>query len=135
MAVKEKIAELQAEFGDLEDALMKYTYLIELGTLLPEMAEEDRTEEALVKGCQAKVWLHLANRKGRLIIQADSNTAVMRGALYLVREVYHDVVFDEIADAPKDLFEVLGLNEFLIGRRQGISGIQRMIFDYADKHK
>ena len=40
--------------GDWED---RYAYVMELGQTLDAMAEEDKTEENRVKGCQATVWL------------------------------------------------------------------------------
>lgn len=135
MTVKEKIAELQIEFQELEDALMKYTYLIELGTLLPEMPEEDKIDRYLVKDCHAKVWLKLANPNGKLLIEADSNTAVMRGILYLIKEVCHKRSLEEIKDVPDNLFVLFGLDYFLTERRHGIAGILQMIFDYADEQK
>src|SRR5690606_37902005 len=49
--------ELLANFELLGDWEERYRYIIDLGRKLPPLADEDRTEENRVHGCQATVWL------------------------------------------------------------------------------
>lgn len=51
------IDELSENFELLEDWEDKYRYLIDLGEKLPPFAEECRTDEWKVSGCQSQVWL------------------------------------------------------------------------------
>ena len=53
----EIISEFSLLDGDME---MTVFYIMELGQKLPEMAERDKTDENIVKGCQSKVWLTAA---------------------------------------------------------------------------
>lgn len=51
------IDELSENFELLDDWEDKYRYLIDLGEKLPPFAEECRTDEWKVSGCQSQVWL------------------------------------------------------------------------------
>ena len=39
--------------------LDRYQYLIDLGRRLPPLAEEEKTDDKLLTGCQSRVWLYL----------------------------------------------------------------------------
>ena len=56
----ETLIENSQTLGDWED---RYAYVMELGQTPDAMAEEDKTEENRVKGCQATVWLKSQNRR------------------------------------------------------------------------
>ena len=58
MTINEIQEEIIEEFSLLDgDMEMTVFYIMELGQKLPEMPEETKTEENIVKGCQSKVWL------------------------------------------------------------------------------
>jgi cysteine desulfuration protein SufE len=58
MTINQIQDEIIEEFSLLDnDMEMTVFYIMELGQKLPEMPEETKTEENIVKGCQSKVWL------------------------------------------------------------------------------
>ncbi len=58
MTIEEIQEEIVSEFDLLDgDQEMTVLYVMELGQKLPDMKEEDKTEDNIVKGCQSKVWL------------------------------------------------------------------------------
>lgn len=117
MGVRERIDGLAAEFGRLDDAFLRYTYLTELGGLLPPMDAAQKREETLFHGCQARVWVCTEIRQGRLFVQADSDSLVMRGILYLLYAAYNGA---QAADARRTRFDPaaeIGLAEEFSARR------------------
>ena len=42
------------EFSVYDDWMDKYAYLIEIGTAMPAMEEQYKTEDNLIKGCQSR---------------------------------------------------------------------------------
>ena len=51
--------EIVASFSLFPEWLDRYQYLIDLGRKLPPLAEEEKTDDKLLSGCQSRVWLYL----------------------------------------------------------------------------
>ena len=75
------------EFRGLGDPFGCYSYLLALAALLPPCPEEVKVPENAVKGCQSHVWLRSWAEEGRFRFQADSDTYVVKGLLYLLTNV------------------------------------------------
>ncbi len=80
MLEKEIIAEFQA-LADVDD---KYAHLFSLGDQLPELNPAYKTEAYRVKGCESTVWFHLRPEGGRLYLEADSDSMVIKGITALL---------------------------------------------------
>lgn len=72
MTINEKQDALIEDFDLFDDQLEKTQYIIDLGKKLPPIAEEYKTDENLIKGCQSRVWLHTEMRGERVYFEADS---------------------------------------------------------------
>ena len=57
MTINQKQDELIEEFELFDDWESKYEYIIDLGKKLTPLAEQYKTEENIIKGCQSRVWL------------------------------------------------------------------------------
>ena len=75
------------EFRQLGDPFACYSYLLGLAGLLPPCPEEVKIPENAVAGCQSHVWLHSWAEEGRFRFQADSDTYILKGLLYLLMNV------------------------------------------------
>ena len=119
-----RIAQLASEFAQLEDEFLRYTYLVELGGLLPPMAPEEKTSEHLFSGCQSRVWLVMEARNGRFYLRDDSDTVVMSGLLYLFVNIYNGTALADAANSSFDPLRKIGLTgSFSSPRQSGINGI------------
>ena len=58
------LAEINAEFEELDDPTDRMTYLVEIGKSLPPLDDRLRTEPNRVLGCQSMVWLVAQERPG-----------------------------------------------------------------------
>src|SRR5688572_21355076 len=95
--------EIINEFSLLDgDQEMTLFYIMELGQKLTPLAEEFRTEENIVKGCQSKVWLTAALKGEQVFFQADSNTAITKGLVSILIRILSGQKPDDILQA--DLF-------------------------------
>ncbi len=68
--------ELLEKFGKFDTWMDKYNFIIELGKSLPELSDEHKREEKLIKGCQSRVWLHAELLDGKVIYFADSDSMI-----------------------------------------------------------
>lgn len=108
-----------------EDRNGKLEYLIDLGEKLPELEEEHKLEDNLIKGCQSKVWL-VSDRQGeRLQYKADSNTAITKGLIALLIRVLSEQKIGDIARADLYFIRDIGMSTFIGSQRS--NGFANMI--------
>lgn len=79
MTINEIQDEIIEEFELFDDWEGKYEYIIDLGKKLPKLAEEFKTEDNIIKGCQSIVWLHAYKQDGKLHFEADSEAIIVKG--------------------------------------------------------
>lgn len=119
-----ELKQLKLEFDSLPDGFARYSYLVELAALLPEPTEVLRQERHLYRGCQSQVWLEVSVLNGRVQLSADSDTLLIRGILYLFRELLNGRPANEVLSARFTLLEELSVAEHFSSRRSsGIAGL------------
>ncbi len=122
------------EFLDPDD---RYRLLIDLGRALEPMPAALKTDDTLVRGCSASVWVYPQRREdGTLHFLADSNAAITKGIIALVLVVVQDrapaaILTTDVpaALAPFDLASQLSSN-----RTQGIPNMIALIRETAARY-
>ncbi|MEQ9663127.1 MAG: SufE family protein [Parasphingopyxis sp.] len=115
----------------------RYQLLIELGRELDAMPDALKTDQTLVRGCSAKVWVYpTTNDDGSLHFLADSNAHITKGIIALVLKTVQDrqprdILTIDIAEelAPFDLKNQLSSN-----RTQGIPNMIALIRETAERY-
>ena len=87
------------EFRQMGDPFGCYSYLLALAGLLPPCPAEVRSPENEVKGCQSHVWFRSWGEDGRFRFQADSDTYILKGLLYLLMNVLDGRLLEAAAGA------------------------------------
>jgi cysteine desulfuration protein SufE len=132
MTISETQDELVEEFSYLNDWMDKYENIIQLGKELPLIDEKYRTEENLIKGCQAKVWLHADYKNGKVIFTADSDAIITKGLVSMVIRVLSNHTPNEIVHAELYFVDKLGLREHLsVTRSNGLLSMIKQMKMYA----
>jgi cysteine desulfuration protein SufE len=111
----------------------RYKKIIEIGKALPEMAENLKTEQNIVKGCQSQVWLHAAlNDQGQVMLQGDSDALIVKGLVALLLAVYSGATPEEILATPPEFLKALGFEGNLSpSRANGLHAMLKQIKNYA----
>lgn len=118
----EIISEFSLLDGDME---MIVFYIMELGQKLPEMKEEDKTDDNMVKGCQSKVWLTAKMENDRVYFAADSNTAITKGLVSLLVRIFSGQTPEAILNAELTFMQKIGMDRFIGTQRS--NGFAAMI--------
>ena len=120
--------EIISEFEMFDDWMEKYEYLIELGKDLPIIAEELKTEDRLIEGCQSRVWLNAALIDGGMSFSADSDAIITKGIIGLLIRVMNHQKPEIIASNDLFFIKEIGLQEHLSpSRSNGLVGmVKRM---------
>ena len=137
----ESITHIQDEIIDNfvlfeDDMESRLYYLMDLGKKLPTMPDDHKTEEYIVKGCQSKVWLYPSFVNGKIHFEADSNTEITKGLVYLLVSIWDNRTPDEILSTELYFIEKIGMSKMIGSQRSnGFASMIKQIKLYAVAYK
>lgn len=135
MTIEERGQEVIDEFELFEDWMEKYEHIIELGKDLPIIAEEYKTEDNLIKGCQSKVWVGAEYKDGRISFTADSEAIITKGIIALLVRVLNNAKPEEVLKADFEFVKAIGLQEHLSPTRaNGLLGMIKRLKELSLQH-
>lgn len=123
--INEKQDDIIEEFGAFDDWLDRYQLLIDLGSELPPLDEQYKTDNNLIEGCQSRVWLQADFIDGKVFFRAESDALIVKGIVALLIKVYSGHTPDEILSSDLYFVEAIGLKEHLSPTRS--NGLLSMI--------
>ncbi|MBQ9201143.1 MAG: SufE family protein [Bacteroidales bacterium] len=138
MTVNEVQEDIIASFAELEDWMDKYQLLIDMGNDLKPLDEQYKKPQYLIEGCQSRVWLYARfdRESGRVFYEAESDTVIVKGLVFLLLKVLSGRTPDEILGADLFFIEQIGLKEHLSPTRSnGLLSMVRQIRSYAQVFK
>ena len=126
MAVSMDLEELKETFSFFDDWEDKYRFIIDLGKDLTPLADAEKTEANLIRGCQSQVWLTHQLSDDKLHFQLDSDAHIVRGLSAVVLIASNDQSPEQITALDLDgLFDELDLLAHLSVTRG--NGLRSMI--------
>ena len=135
-SIAKKQQEVIEEFSLFEDWMQRYEHMIDLGKSLPLIAEEYKTEDNIIKGCQSKVWVHAALEEDQLVFTADSDAIITKGIIAILIRVFSHQHPKAILEADTDFIDKIGLKEHLSPTRaNGLVSMIKQIKMYAVAYK
>jgi len=84
-SIEDKEQEIVDEFAMFDDTFDKFGYLIDMGKELEPLSPALKTDNRLIKGCQAQVWLNSEYKDGKVYFQADADADYARGLVAMKR--------------------------------------------------
>ena len=124
-SIEEIQNQIVEDFSFLPQWEERYAYLIELGQKLQPLPDEKRMDENLVRGCQSTVWLHRECQDGRVYLQSDSDSLIVKGLAALLLDVFSGQPAEAVLKADLTFFDETGLNRHLSSQRA--NGLMAMI--------
>ena len=128
--------DIRSTFGFFDAWQDKYAFLIDIGKALAPLAEADRSEDNLVRGCQSQVWLVARFDGDRMHLAIDSDAHIVRGLIAIVLAAYDDRPPRQILDFDIEaLFDELDLIGHLSPTRgNGLRAMVARIRSIAREH-
>lgn len=133
MTIQELQNEVIEEFQDFDDWMDKYQLLIDLGSDQEPLAEQYKTPQNLIDGCQSRVWLQADYKEdGKIYFQAESDALIVKGIVALLIRVLSGHTPQEILDADMSFLDEIGLKDHLSPTRSnGLLAMVKQIKAYA----
>lgn len=123
--LKQKQQDIIDEFAIYDDWMDKYEHIISLGKELPLIAQNYKTDDRLIKGCQSRVWLHAEKDGDNMNFSADSDAIITKGIIALLIRVFNNEKPEDIAKSDLHFIKEIGLQEHLSPTRS--NGLVNMI--------
>ena len=113
-----------------------YRQLMLAGKRLNRLQNQYKTETAVVHGCESQVWIRCGMNEGKVILDGDSPSKIVRGLLAVVFEALsgktaHQVLVFNLGD----YLATLQLGKHLSqSRGNGLSAVVDKIIEYCELH-
>lgn len=125
MNTKEQQDAIVSEFSIFDDWLDKYQYIIEFSKQTNKIAEEHKTSENIIDGCQSKVWINCEIKDGKMYFTVDSDAIITKGIASLLIRVFEGQTPQAVLDTDLYFIEAIGLSQNLSPTRS--NGLNSMI--------
>ncbi len=121
-----------ADFEAFDDWMDKYQLLIDMGNELPPLDEAYKKPQYLIEGCQSRVWVHATLEQGVVVLEAESDTVIVKGIIALLVKVLSGRTPEEILQSDLYFIERVGLKDHLSPTRSnGLVSMVKQIKQYA----
>ena len=131
-SIQEIENEIVEDFSLFDDWDGKYEYIIDLGKKLPTLDEKYKIDDNKVKGCQSTVWLHAAQKDGKVFYYADSDAVIVKGLISMLIKVLSGQPADDIISANLDFINKIGMTSHLAQTRaNGLLAMVKQMKNYA----
>lgn len=132
MTIQEKQQQIIKDFEQFIEWDDKYKHLIDEGRKLSPLAEEFHSEKYKLSGCQSQVWINAKLEDGKVIFEADSDAAIVKGLIALLIKVYSNQTPDDILANPPTFLQKIGIDKHLSPtRKNGLGAMMKQIQMYA----
>jgi cysteine desulfuration protein SufE len=116
----------------IPDAQERLAWVVDRAKRAPALPSEQRTERNRVPGCVSSVWILHEFRGGRLHLQDDAESPLVRGLVHFVADLFSGALPTEIVTCELDPLVETGLLAGLSPTRQnGLRAVRARIRQWA----
>lgn len=132
MTINEAQDAIITDFEVFDDWMDKYQLLIDMGNDLPPLDETYKKPQYLIEGCQSRVWVHASYKDGLVVLEAESDTVIVKGIIALLIKVLSNRTPLEIVQCDLYFIDRIGLKDHLSPTRSnGLVSMVKQIRQYA----
>jgi len=130
--IKEKEQDLLADFEMLPEWNDKYNYIMDLGSDLPLISDNEKNAQTKVEGCQSASWLVVEKNDDKLYFKGDSESILGKGVISMLINLLNGQTADDIASYNFNLVHQIDLpNHLSPTRKMGLEAIMKRINELA----
>jgi cysteine desulfuration protein SufE len=126
---KDIIQELAA-FDSIDE---KYAHLFTLGQSLPDMDPSLKTDGNLVKGCQSSLWFFISCKEGRMHLEADSDSMLIKGISALLVRLVEKRRPDNVLNINLDFLDRFSIWKMAARQNPSLNAILEHLHHYANE--
>jgi len=133
--IKQKEEGLLEDFSMFSDWNDKYNYIMDMGSELPLIPEENKNAQTKVEGCQSASWLEVEKKDGKLYFKGDSESILGKGVISMLLNLLNGHTPQEIAEYDYNIIHAIDLpNHLSPTRKIGLESVMNRINELAKKN-
>ncbi len=126
---------LIAKLEIIEDAHERLAAITSRAKKWPGIAEHERLDERLVRGCSSRVWFLGEMRDGACHFRFDADSPLVKGLVALLCEVYEGGTPGDVVAVEPEIVAALGIDRMLSPTRlNGLAAVRNTIREFAAVH-
>lgn len=130
--IREEQDEFIEDFNAFGDWMTQYQCLLELTADMEPLNEEEKNNETLIAGCQAKLWVKTEYRDGLVYVRADSEALIVKGIVAVIVALLNERPPEEIIENEIDFIERTPIRDQIsTDRFQGMQTVIERIRQFA----
>ncbi len=116
------------EIAALPDSAARFDHLLARARAAPRWPDIERTDDRLVPGCTARLWVASRLNDGKFYFSCDSESLVVKAIATLVCEVASGHAAEALAQLSPESLRKLGITEHLsANRRNALANVWKFI--------
>jgi cysteine desulfuration protein SufE len=132
MTLLQKQAAFIDRYSVIPDPQERLAALISRKSTLAPLADSERVDAALVRGCVSRVWLAGTLENGCCRYRVDADSPMVKGLVTVMCELYDGATPEEIVSVEPEIFDTLGISNNLTPTRlNGLANVRRVIREFA----
>lgn len=136
MTLADKQRDLLAILSKHRDAQARLSWLVEQARARPPLPVELRTDDRLVPGCIARLWLVAEFHSGCCFFRCDSDSQMVKAVAGLLCDFYSGSPPVDILAVSPDFLAEAGINQHLTpNRRNALARVGETIRCFAESHR
>lgn len=132
ISIEEEQEAFIRDFNSLEDWMIQYECLLGLTADMPVVYSEEKIQENLIEGCQARLWVVLSFEDGRVRVRIDSEALIVKGIAAVIAKLFDKRYPEEICNTRLDFLERTSIrSQISTDRFHGMLKLIERICNYA----
>jgi cysteine desulfuration protein SufE len=124
--------EMIGRFSVIEDPHERLSAVVAFKPALAPLADSERTDANIVRGCVSRVWLGCSLENGRCRFRFHADSPLVRGLVGVLCALYDDSSPEEIIATEPEIFDALGISKNLTPTRlNGLASVRAAILKFA----
>ncbi|MGA3169534.1 MAG: SufE family protein [Chthoniobacteraceae bacterium] len=125
---------IRQTLGGIADPQERLTVALNWKADLEPLADDERTDINLVRGCVSRVWLAGRIEEGRCRFRVDADSPLVRGLVRMLCAIYDGATPYEVMAVEPVVLEEMGILQNLSPtRRNGIAAVRLALASFAMK--
>ena len=136
MVLQQRQAEILERYSIIPDPQERLAAIVSRRPKTAPLPPEEQTPDRIVPGCQSRVWIaaSLDPETGRCHFRMHAESALVRGLIGLLCDLYNDAPPEEIVAVEPELFENLGIARNLTPTRlNGLAAVRAYLREFAQR--
>ncbi len=136
MTMSELVKQYREDLSLFDTNDEKMEYILEFAHQATTIDPKYKTDDNVIKGCSSLAWLHKEYRDGKIVLEAEGQSAIAKAMLVMLLSIFNNRTLDELYAFDPNELKTMGVMELLSPvRQQGLEAFLKTVYGFAEECK